>query len=136
MRLPTSPVSPKDRLTTALATLIRTTGTPTAQKATVTQLCRLADVSRNSLYRYHPGILATLRQHQRRSEACNPPAAPSEGMLRGENTALRAQQSKLVALIDHYYLAHREVNTLLARRERELADVRRMLNLKPVSIRR
>jgi hypothetical protein len=136
MRLPPSSVSPKDRLTTALATLIKTTGAPTGQKATVMQLCRLADVSRNSLYRYHPGILATLRQLQRAGEASNPPAAPSEGLLRRENADLRAQQVTLVALIDHFYLAHREANSLLARRERELADVRRMLNLKPVSIRR
>jgi hypothetical protein len=135
MRLPPSSVSPKDRLTTALATLIRTTGTPPGQKATVMQLCRLADVSRNSLYRYHPGILATLRQHQRAGEASNPPAAP-EGLLRRENADLRAQQVTLVALIDHFYLAHREANSLLARRERELADVRRLLNAKPSLVRR
>jgi AcrR family transcriptional regulator len=136
MRLPPSSVSPKDRLTTALATLIRTTGTPTAQKATVTQLCRLADVSRNSLYRYHRGILAAFRQHHHVGEACNAPAVQSERLLRRENADLRAQQVTLVALIDHFYLAHREVSSLLARRECELADVRRLLNAKPSLVRR
>lgn len=135
MRSPPSSGSPADRLTTALATLIKT-GAPTPQKATVTQLCRLADVSRNSLYRYHPGILATLRQHQHAGEASTPSAAPSERLLRQENAALRAQQLTLVALIDHLYLAHREASTLLARRERELADVRRLLNTKPSLVRR
>jgi len=49
--------------------------------------------------------------------------------LRGENDALREQVTKLVALVDHYYAAWQENGTLLERRERELAELRR--NIKP-----
>ena len=42
------------------------------------------------------------------------------------------QSAKLVALVDHYYSAYRETRSLLERRERELADVRRRLDNKPI----
>jgi hypothetical protein len=37
-------------------------------------------------------------------------------------------------LVDHYYSAYREANTLLQRRERELADLRRSLTSKPTTL--
>jgi hypothetical protein len=53
-------------------------------------------------------------------------------LLRRENEQLRIQRAKLVALVDHYYSAYREIRILLERRERELADVRRRLDTKPI----
>jgi hypothetical protein len=51
-------------LTKALETLTqRDRGATTV---TVAELCRVADISRNSLYRYHAPILKTLREYQRR----------------------------------------------------------------------
>jgi hypothetical protein len=117
------------RLTSALATL---TGR-TAHKmppATVTELCRLANVSRNSLYRYHAPILAALREHQSPKSA-RAKALHSAEQRRRENLELHQRLTKLVALVDHYFAAYRETAALLTRRERELADVRRRLASRP-----
>jgi hypothetical protein len=54
-----------DRLAQALATLTRRGSGGELKTLTVTELCRLASVSRNSLYRYHKGVLRSLRQYQR-----------------------------------------------------------------------
>ena len=54
--------------------------------------------------------------------------------LSTENASLRKQLQKLAALVDHYYLAHREARGLLERRERELADLRRSLKTRPISL--
>src|SRR5271168_5646985 len=55
------------RLTKALGVLKRRKGDATAhQGATISELCRLAGVSRNAVYRYHPKILAELRRQQGR----------------------------------------------------------------------
>jgi hypothetical protein len=43
--------------------------------------------------------------------------------------ATREQVTKLAALVDHYYAAWQENRTLLERRERELAELRR--NVEP-----
>ena len=56
--------------------------------------------------------------------------------LRRENAWLHQQTPKLVSPIDHYHAAYREVKALLDRRERELADLCRGLDLKPVFLRR
>jgi hypothetical protein len=126
--------SPADRLRQALVTL--TSGAPDSpERLTVSALCELADVSRNSLYRYHPDVLGALREHQRQRE----PSA--SGRLRhvvdaqhAELVALRDQTTKLAALVDHYYCAYREAQALLSRREQELAELRRRLDSKPVRI--
>jgi len=125
--------SAADRLTQALATLTDADGEGrTPQSATVAELCRRARVSRNSLYRYHTAILKALRQHQcRRRPSPESTARSSTQQLRTENASLRDSLDKLAALADHYYAAHREASTLLARRERELAELRRALHLKP-----
>jgi hypothetical protein len=107
----------------------------TAQNATVTELCRLAGVSRNSLYRYHTAILRALRKHQcRRPTAAESKARRSGEQRRIENVALREHISTLAALVDHYYAAHREASTLLERRDRELAELRRRLKLRPTLV--
>jgi hypothetical protein len=64
------------RLTKALETLTKPGGdSRAAQNATVTELCQLAGVSRNSLYRYHADVLRALRKYQCR----RPSAAPING---------------------------------------------------------
>jgi hypothetical protein len=98
-----------------------------APRPTVSELCRVARVSRNSLYRYHLGILTALRKHQ-----CRRPVSTSRGGARDARS--HSEIEKLTALVDHYYAAYREASTLLARRERELSDLRRTLDTKPVLV--
>jgi hypothetical protein len=136
----TSPISrertAQARLTEALATLTQPDGSNgTSQNATVTELCRLADVSRNSLYRYHSDILKALRRYQcRRPSASDSKARRSGEQRRVENLALRERISQLAALVDHYHVAYREAATLIKRRDRELAELRRQLKLKPIMV--
>jgi len=101
--------------------------------ATVTELCRRAGVSRNALYRYYPDVLHDLRKLQCRAlrAARSREASTDE---RAENALLSRQIVSLVALVDHYYIAYREASALLARRERELAEVRRSLKMKPALV--
>lgn len=97
----------------------------------------MAEVSRNSLYRYHPQVLAALRQLQSRREhvrggrSGSAPSAEHRELL-----TLRYQSARLVALVDHYYAAYRESQALLERREQELAELRRRLDSKPVALTR
>ena len=119
-----------ERLRDALAEMIRLQASETAPKAlTATTLCELADVSRNALYRYHPTVLLALQRAQLRHGSQQAPAKREVAQVRAENEALREQVTKLAALVDHYYAAWKESCTLLARRERELSDLRR--NIKP-----
>ena len=116
----------KTQLTNALAMLTQKDGDH--QTATVVELCRLAGVSRNSLYRYHADILKALRKHQcRRPTAAQSKVRKSDEQRRIENIALREHISALAALVDHHYAAYREASALLERRDRELADLRRRL---------
>jgi AcrR family transcriptional regulator len=104
------------------------------QGATISALCRLAGVSRNAVYRYHPKILAELRRQQGRSpQPIGQWAASSRGT---DQTAMQDQLSKVVALVDHYYAAYRETRALLDRRDRQIAELRRKLNSTPVAVRR
>jgi AcrR family transcriptional regulator len=104
-----------------------------AATVTVTELCRLADVSRNSLYRYHSPILKTLREHQRRGgKLVQSRARKSIERRRAENIGLRGDVAKLAALVDHYYAAYRETASLLERRDREFAELRNKCQMKPV----
>ena len=122
-----------DRLARALQSLTGRENRSGPQKTTVSALCRLAFVSRNSLYRYHTDILNVLRQYQRAGES---KMSGITQKLRTENASLRKQLAKLAALVDHYYLAHREACGMLARRERELANLRRSLQTQPIAIAR
>ena len=124
------------RLKEALAVLTHhncSLGEP--QPATAAELCRLAGVSRNSLYRYHTSALKALRKLQcRRTTRQDLSSTRTIELLRTENTSLHEKMAKLAGLIDHYYSAYRETVALLERRDRELATVRRKLDLKPVVI--
>ncbi len=118
-------------MTAALATLTRQDARAAAT-VTVAQLCRVADVSRNSLYRYHASILKALREHQRHGPwAAHKRAHKSAERRRLENLGLHEAIAKLVALIDHYYAAYRETAALLERRDRELAGLRSRLAVTP-----
>ena len=123
-----------DRLKAALAALTRQgIGSDQHEGVTVAALCRLATVSRNSLYRYHPDVLQALRQHQQQRRSPDKSQINRTTQhLQDENASLREQVAKLAALVDHYYAAYRESRTLLERRERELAELRRSLNSKPL----
>lgn len=119
-----------DRLRDALAEMIRQQASETSPTAlTATTLCELAEVSRNALYRYHLDVLLALQRAQLRHGGQQAPAKREVAQVRAENEALRKQVTKLAALVDHYYAAWKESCTLLARRERELSDLRR--NIKP-----
>jgi hypothetical protein len=126
--------APADRLKLALATLTAP-ASDRRERVTVSALCQLANVSRNSLYRYHPDVLRALREHQRRrdfavSVRLRNPVYPQQAEL----VALRHQTTKLAALVDHYFAAYREAQALLSRREQELGELRRRLDSKPVRI--
>lgn len=54
--------------------------------------------------------------------------------MRRENARLRQRVAGLAALVDHYYGAYRESQSLLARRERDLAELRQRLDLTPVQL--
>lgn len=123
-----------DRLANALETLAHRHG-DSPQMITVTELCRLADVSRNSLYRYHGTSLNALRKLQRRRVTlADSKIRKSDEQRRVENVALRERISKLAALVDHYYTAYQETNALLQRRELELAALHRRLKVQPTLV--
>ena len=128
--------SSANRLRDALAEMIRQQVAGDAPDAlTATTLCQLAGISRNALYRYHPDVLHALHKAQRQRR-CDPgPTTSAVLQLRGENDALREQVTKLAALVDHYYAAWQENRTLLERRERELAELRRNIKAQVISIR-
>jgi hypothetical protein len=106
-----------------------------APKLTVTELCRLAAVSRNSLYRYHSATLKALRRLQcRRTTLAESQVRKSDEQRRIENVALRERLARLAALVDHYYAAYQETATLLQRREAELATLHRQLAVRPALV--
>jgi hypothetical protein len=126
-----------ERLDDVLAALLRqqaSGGSP--QSLTATRLCELPGISRNALYRYHPDVLHALHHAQRRQHRADRGSAKRAArQLRQDNDALREQVTKLAAPVDHYYAAWQESRTLLARRERELAEVRRSIKPQVTSIR-
>jgi hypothetical protein len=111
-------LSTKSRLTAALSTLTKdekSTQLPT----TVTTLCRLARISRNTLYRFYPEIAVAVRQLRRRRTRGPRSRATVLRALRSEIHALRAQVARLAALADHYHAAAEELRSQLERRERK-----------------
>ena len=125
-----------ERLERALA-ILSSSACGAAEPPTVSALCELAKISRNSLYRYHREVIARLRKLQRQRErSASPRTRKSSSSEHSELLALRHQRGRLVALVDHYYAAYRESRALLERREQELAELRRRLDLKPATLRR
>ena len=135
--IPSDPTpSSADRLKSALAILTqRTPPDDAAPSATIAELCRLAGVSRNSLYRHHPAIVKALQLYQRERRDEGQVAKRMNAQLRSENALLQQKLAKLAALVDHYFSAYCETRGLLDRRERELAELRRGLQ-KPLAVAR
>lgn len=104
--------------------------------STAAALCELAGVSRNALYRYHRDILEELHALQQRACPDSGPTNREVLRLRQEARDLREQLPKLAALVDHYFAAWQETCTLLHRRDRELADMRRGAKPNVVPIRK
>jgi AcrR family transcriptional regulator len=87
------------RLNKALGLLKRRNGADAPrQGATISELCRLAGVSRNAIYRYHPKILAALRRLQGRP--ADPPGQWARSAHAVDHARLQDQLSKLAALVD------------------------------------
>ena len=131
----TDNVSTEQRLQRALSQLIDqhpADGAPAT--LTATALCQLAGVSRTTLYRYHPGVLQSLHEWQRKHRRNAVPDQQTLISLREERTSLRTQVSQLAALVDHYFAAWSESQILLKRRERELAVLRRSSKPKLASV--
>jgi hypothetical protein len=120
-----------ERLKTALISLAAA-ARDRGRRVTISALCELANVSRNSLYRYHSDVLAELRDIQRKQPIVQPARLQNAiNAQQAELALLRMQVPKLVALIDHYYAAFTEAQAILTRRELELAELRRRLDSKP-----
>jgi hypothetical protein len=116
-------------------TALTAPGSEKPEHATVSALCELAKVSRNSLYRYHVDILHALREFQRQNARPQSARQPDvENSQHEELSSLRKQVTKLASLVDHYFAAYTEAHSLLARREQELAQLRRQLDSKPARI--
>lgn len=126
--------SSAERLRQALVALTASaSGHP--ERLSVSSLCQLANVSRNSLYRYHPDMLRALREHQGRAVPGQRGRSPTTiEAQQAELIVLRQQTKKLATLVDHYYAAFREAQALLARREQELAEFRKRLDSEPLRI--
>lgn len=125
----------KTRLTDALATL---TATPrSSERPTVTRLCRLAAVSRNTLYRYYPSMADSIRRLRRRRGGQRGAAHPNTVRVRRDELArLRQQLAKLATLADHYHALTEELRGQLARRDRELGELRRRTRPTPLRLHR
>lgn len=102
--------------------------------ATISTLCRLAGVSRNTLYRYYPDIAERVRRLRRARGNGRSARESVVNSLRSEIAALRGQLAKLATLADHHFAAAEEQRALVARRDRELAVLK--AGSRPVSIRR
>ena len=103
----------------------------------MSSLCRAADVSRNTLYRYYPDMAETIRQLRRRRGARRHGALQRAiAALRANLTTTRRQLAQLAAVVDHYYTATEELRAQLARRERDLAALRARARPTLVSIHR
>ena len=119
------PKSAKQRLAGALASV--TSRVPgSTPRPTISAVCRMAGVSRNTLYRYHPDVANAVRRFRdrtgKRSRAARQKALEA---LRSEISVLRTQLAQLATLADHYYAAAEEQRALVARRDRELATLRK-----------
>jgi len=123
----------KKRLIDALAKFT-CASPPSAVHPTAAALCRLAGVSRNTLYRDHPEIAERIRRLRLRSGRRYMARTRRLTTLRTELGSLRAQLAKLAALTDHYHAAAEELRSQLAHRERELAALRE--RARPIAVHR
>jgi AcrR family transcriptional regulator len=119
-----TPKSAKQRFAEAFAT-ITSKASGSAPRPTVSALCRLAGVSRNTLYRYYPDIAKAVRHFGgRNGKRARLARQKVLAALRSEVSQLRGQLAQMAALADHYYASAEEQRALVARRDRELASLR------------
>lgn len=119
-----SPKSVKQRFAEALAT-IASMASGSASRPTISALCRLAGVSRNTLYRYHPDVAKAVRHiGGRNGKRARFARQKVLATLRSDVSLLRGQLAQMAALADHYYALAEEQRALVARRDRELASLR------------
>ena len=111
------------RLIEALSTLTDPAAR-SSHRPTISRLCRLAGVSRNTLYRYYPDLAAKARRLRRRRGSGHVAHQSLVKALRAEIAALRGQLAQLATLADHYFTAAEEQRALVSRRDRELAALR------------
>lgn len=132
------PASAAERLRQALDRLAQASKEHLSRQLSVSALCELAAVSRNSLYRYHPDVLEDFRALKLSQAERQPPVRRLETVRtqEAELAALRLRVSKLASLLDHYYQAYKEAQALLSRREQELSDLRKRLDHRPAELRR
>ena len=109
------------RLTDALSTLASAMP-PASHRITVSSLCCVAGVSRNTVYRYYPDVAEAARRLNRRRGARRRSSQQTTlRTLRSEVAVLRVQLAKLATLVDHYHTEAEELRALLARRDLDLA---------------
>ena len=126
----TDNLSTAERLQNALSDLIDQHASDKKPSTfTATALCRRAGISRNTLYRYHRSVLHELHKLQHKHARNTTPTQQAFAALRDENTAQRTQLCQLATLVDHYFVAWSESQTLLKRREAELASLRKKSKL-------
>ncbi len=114
-----------DRLAEAVSTLT-SASRDSAHRVTVASVCHLASVSRNTLYRYYPGIAESIRRLRRRRGTARTGALQNAlRSVRSELAMLREQLAKVASLADHYHALTQDLRAQLARRDRELAELRR-----------
>ena len=123
------------RIQAALDQAAAESATGAAEQVTVAALCRRAGISRNTLYRYYPEALESIRQLRHRSDS-NASDQPTIERLRAELVSANTLVRQIVALLDHYVAAYQETRDLLAQRDRELAEERRSRGSMPAALRR
>jgi len=106
-----------------------------AEHVTVAAVCRRAGISRNAVYRFYPELLERIR-HLRQTQRTNATDGALIRKLRAELAHAHILTRHLTALVDHYAAACREAQELLARRDRELAELRRSRRSSPTALRR
>jgi AcrR family transcriptional regulator len=119
-----APKSVKYRLAEAFSS-ITSMESGSASRPTISALCRAADVSRNTLYRYYPDIAKAVRHFGgRNGKRARLARQKALAALRSEVSLLRGQLAQMATLADHYHAAAEEQRALVARRDRELAALR------------
>jgi hypothetical protein len=117
-----------ERIEQALASLA-------PERASVAALSRRLGISRNALYRFYPEAVRSIRRLREQARSSDA-QAPTIKRLRAELARSNTLAHQLTALLDHYARAYQEAQELIARRDRELAELRRSRGSSPTPLRR
>ena len=84
----------------------------------VAGICRDANISRNSLYRYHPDAVSRIRALQVKYRNLRETyATERESELRKKVAALEDRLAKMTSLVDHYFSAYQEAKEATRRQD-------------------